>query len=282
MTLPEGGRLAGLATGGFAFPLGARERVRVTGADALRYLDGQLSNSVHKATADQAIEGLLLTARGKLCARVFVWREGEGFLLDADVGVELLPRVSRYAVADDVEFEQLPSTATGWHVCGVAVRGLACTRMGQPGWDCPQPPSGIPIASPEEIELLRIARGVPQWGAELDPDVLPHEAGLDRTAVDFHKGCYVGQEVVSRIESVGRTNRILRGFLGDFPPQGGLRLHDAEREVGRLTSGSRHLELPHTVALGYVNPKSSATDFAVHAREGGKVGQCHTYEFPLF
>ncbi len=76
-------------------------------------------------------------------------------------------------------------------------------------------------ARSDEIELLRIERGIPRWGNELSEDTLPQEAGLDEMAVDFKKGCYVGQEVVSRIHSVGRVNRRLCGFVGDFEPRHG-------------------------------------------------------------
>ena len=64
----------------------------------------------------------------------------------------------------------------------------------------------------EEAEGLRIAAGVPRWGAELGEDTMPAEAGLEARAVSYNKGCYIGQEVVSRIKSVGHVNWQLRGF----------------------------------------------------------------------
>ena len=91
-------------------------------------------------------------------------------------------------------------------------------RLGTEGIDLPSAPESLMEAGSQEIELLRIERGIPRWGNELSEETLPQEAGLDRIAVDFKKGCYVGQEVVSRIHSVGRVNRHLRGFVGNFDP----------------------------------------------------------------
>ena len=74
-------------------------------------------------------------------------------------------------------------------------------------------------AGKDEIELLRIERGIPRWGNELSEDTLPQEAGLDEIAVDFKKGCYVGQEVVSRIDSVGRVNQTPLWICRRFRPR---------------------------------------------------------------
>ena len=58
-------------------------------------------------------------------------------------------------------------------------------------------------------------RGIPQWGNELSEETLPPDAGLERTHIDYHKGCYIGQEVISRLKSVGHVNRKLCRFRGD-------------------------------------------------------------------
>jgi folate-binding protein YgfZ len=66
----------------------------------------------------------------------------------------------------------------------------------------------------EDYERLRIERGIPAWGAELTEETLPPEAGLDNTHIDYHKGCYIGQEVISRLKSVGHVNQTLCRFRG--------------------------------------------------------------------
>jgi folate-binding protein YgfZ len=96
---------------------------------------------------------------------------------------------------------------------------------------------------------------VPRWGFELDENTFPSEAGLDRTHVDYHKGCYIGQEVISRLRSVGHANRELRGFVADGPIPPGARLFtagEAARDLGKITSTTHSFALDRPVALGYL------------------------------
>jgi len=274
---------AGLA-GPACFPVGPRTRVRVTGPDRVRYLNGQLTRNAASINPREALPALLLTAKGKIVAPVFAWSEGDAILLDSHpaIGEALLARVSRYAVADDVEFEDVSRDSCGWHVVGEIEGdppGLLVPRTGLPGRDVPDQPAAFPVLPPAQIECLRILAGTPEWGAELDPDTLPHEAGMDRHWVDFHKGCYVGQEVVSRVESVGRTNRILRVFLGDFPPQPGLLLAAPDgAPAGTLTSAAPHFGLAGSAGLGYLNRRAEATRFQVHDSTGKTLGECQIHE----
>src|SRR5439155_25836926 len=106
------------------------------------------------------------------------------------------------------------------------------------------------------VESFRIEAGIPKWGAELDENTLPQEAGLERDAIDFHKGCYVGQEVISRIKSVGHVNRHLRGFVqmdGEQPLRTGMKLflpEAPEKEAGSITSAAYSFGLARQAALG--------------------------------
>ncbi|MEX1118816.1 MAG: hypothetical protein WEB60_08485 [Terrimicrobiaceae bacterium] len=284
--VPADQRLEQLRTRGGCFPVGPRTRLRVSGADSRRYLNGQLSNNLTALPEHTAIPALLLTAKGKLCAVVFVWSEGNTFIVDSDpeVAESLQPRLERYVVADDVTMEDLSSESTGWHVFGTSLPAgsLQISRLGVPGCDVPAPPDHLLEATPQERELLRIERGIPQWGKELGPDTLPHEAGLDRTAVDFHKGCYVGQEVVSRIESVGRANRMLCGFVGDFPAdQATTLVTPSGQPAGTITSAALHFGMAQSVALGYLSSRISENHFLAHDENGKPLGECQRHEFPL-
>lgn len=279
-------RLEQLRTRGGAFPLGPRTRIRVSGSDSRRYLNGQLSNNLTTLKEGIAIPALLLTAKGKLCALVDVWSDGDTFVVDSvsEVAETLLARLERYVVADDVTMVDISAESTGWHVFGSALPGeaLQILRLGVPGCDVPSPPEDSLEAAPEELELLRIERGIPRWGKELGADTLPHEAGLDLTAVDFHKGCYVGQEVVSRIESVGRTNRLLCGFVGDFSAdQAATLITPSGQPAGTITSAAMHFGMAQTAALGYLNSRISETRFIVHDAFGKPLGECQRHEFPL-
>lgn len=285
----EANRLTHLRREGGFFVLGPRARVRVTGADGLRYLNGQLTNDLRRLAPDEAMPALLLTAKGKLCADVFVWIDEDSLVVEAEAPLEetLLARLERYAVADDVAFELMPHDLTRFHVFGqpsVQEDGLRIRRLGIEGIDLSSPPETLMEAGSEEIELLRIEHGIPRWGNELSEDTLPQEAGLDRIAVDFKKGCYVGQEVVSRIHSVGRVNRHLRGFVGSFDPSkaGKATLVDAEgQKSGRLTSAAYHPGLQKTVSLGFLQSHATGSSFSVLDESGACLGGAECSEFPI-
>lgn len=280
-------RLSQLRREGGAFAIGAPARLRVTGADRLRYLNGQLSNDLRGLAPGAAKRALVLTAKGKLCAVVHVWAEPEAVILESS-GIEaedLLARLERYAISDDVAFEIVTVPASAWHVFGPAssgMEGVRISRLGVDGVDVGGEPAGVLSATPEELEVLRIERGLPVWGRELNEDTLPQEATLEKTAVDFHKGCYVGQEVVSRIKSVGRVNRLLTGLVGDFDPARASALQTASGEkAGTVTSAVSHPELGRTAALGYVSTRLADTSFVVLDESGACLGAAERFEFPL-
>ena len=78
---------------------------------------------------------------------------------------------------------------------------------------------GVAAVSEAVAECLRVERGRPRYGVDLDDTVIPQEAGLNERAVSFTKGCYVGQETVARLHYRGKPNRHLRGLrLGATPP----------------------------------------------------------------
>src|SRR5436190_8925644 len=85
-------------------------------------------------------------------------------------------------------------------------------------------------------EVLRVERGRPRYGIDLDDTVIPQEAGLNERAVSFTKGCYVGQETVARLHYKGKPNRHLRGLRLSAPAESGAPLLHEDREVGRLAS----------------------------------------------
>jgi len=93
----------------------------------------------------------------------------------------------------------------------------------------------VPV-SQQAAECLRIERGRPLYGIDIDDTTIPQEAGLNERAVSFTKGCYVGQETVARLHYRGKPNRHLRGLRMPEPVAVGAELRLGERVVGRLTS----------------------------------------------
>jgi tRNA-modifying protein YgfZ len=268
--------------------LADRVKLLFTGADRVRYINGQVTANVATAKTPSVIPACVTSAKGKLSGDVFVSLGPSGILVDADPALAetLPPRLERYIIADDVQMEDVTATVAIVHLLGMPIEALPepvrshalpANRFGIPGWDFFPPfrkdlpplwetlSAIFPVLPPELLDLIRIERGVPKWGAELDADVLPAEAGLDRTHIDFHKGCYIGQEVISRIKSVGRVNRELRGFSAEraavlTAPARVVAASDPAKEIGQLTSSAFSFALDRPVALGYLRRGAPETD----------------------
>jgi len=274
--------------------LSARVKLRYRGGDRVRFLNGQVSNDVRKVNDRSSLPACVCTLKGKLDALVQITACGSGeqaaLLLDGPPELRaddaLFNRFDRYLIADDVELDDVSAEFALWHFLPGIDRpdlpGAVWTksnRFGIEGHDLWLTAASTgklissntvgPLIDPDSgpVEALRIRHRVPRWGTELSSDILPAEARLDLSAIDFHKGCYTGQEVVSRIKSVGRVNRLLcllevsdpgagTGIqVGDslFPPgeDGTQRPPDA-RPCGRITSVSHSDSAQPTLALAFV------------------------------
>ena len=167
-------------------------------------------------------------------------------------------------------------------------------RFGRPGVDLWFPASqgdsireelkAEPIDA-ETLENLRIEQGIARWGVELSESVIPNEAGLDKRAISYTKGCYLGQEVISRIKSLGHVNRHLRGLLpaGDLVLEPGDKLvGEAGKEVGLITSVGRSRELGRAIALGYVRRSFDAPGSTLQVRRNDTlIGSAEVCSLPI-
>lgn len=262
---------------GVVFDLSSRAKLRVSGADRLRYLNGQISNDLRKATETNAIHACVLSAKGRIDAEVFIAVDGEAFVVDTDPGVgeALAARLERYIIADDVQIENVTESFALLHVIGAAAPALPAnsrrrqaSRFGMIGTDLWLNPAereqalqGLAqtLAFCDEAcaETFRIERGLPRWGHELIDAIIPNEANLEASAIDYGKGCYIGQEVISRIKMSGQTNKRLCGLVAvdDKSVVPGMRLvttDEVRKEVGWLTSVASSARLGRQIALGFV------------------------------
>jgi tRNA-modifying protein YgfZ len=228
-----------------------RAYVRVAGPNAAEYLQRMLSNDVERLPVGGSCDALLLTAKGRVIAPLKVWRRGEGdFLLLTEpelgerVGAELLR--FRFAAKAEIEPEE--------HVSRIVfggTEGLPTAEYGEPAVEVLDGQSQGDELDADELELLRILARTPRHGHEIDDRVLPAEAGLTETHVDFQKGCYPGQEPIARLHYRGHANRGLRLLaLADLPEPETEVAHE-DKTVGRITSAARSPE-HGAVALAYV------------------------------
>lgn len=126
---------------------------------------------------------------------------------------------------------------------------------------------GIPTMGETEWEIWRVENGIPAWGRELTEAVNPLEAGL-RFAISFQKGCYIGQEVIARLEHYEKVRRQLVGlYLAEDIPAEGVRLEAEGREVGWLTSVVRSPRWG-PIGLGYVLRAYADPGRPILARQG--------------
>jgi folate-binding protein YgfZ len=111
------------------------------------------------------------------------------------------------------------------------------------------------------FETARIENGIPRFGADMDETNIPLECGIESRAIVYNKGCYIGQEVINRIHSVGHVTRKLRALrlAADLEPlpKKGDKLFHAGKEVGYVTSAVKSLSLNANIALGYVRREAN-------------------------
>ncbi len=259
------------------FDLSARTKLRLTGADRIRYLNGQVTNDVRKANANLAMAACVLSAKGKIDALVFIAAGDGDLLLDADEELrEALPaRLERYIIADEVTLEDVTDQFALFHLLGEEApvspneswHWRRSRRFGQPGWDLlvataehdrvrQALAAQNALCDAEGAEQFRIEQGVPRWGRELTDQIIPVEANLEAIAIDYAKGCYIGQEVISRMKMSGQTNKRLCGLVSrdGAPLRPDDRLTDpvTGKDAGWITSAARSESLGQEIALGFV------------------------------
>lgn len=231
----------------------------MTGGDAATFLQGQFSQDLRGLAAGQGVYGLWLTVKGKVLADSFVIRsthEGEYWVLSYAVAAEVIrARLEAFIIADDVtvepaEAEPLALTIVGdappvapdgvWVLPSRRIRG-AVEWVFEPAAEAAvtQVLAGWPEIELSVIDSARIRSGLPAVPRDIGPEELPQEGGLEVDAVSFNKGCYLGQEVMARLHSMGRVRRRLLRVRGEGAlPACGQALFDGERRVGEIRSAT--------------------------------------------
>jgi folate-binding protein YgfZ len=242
--------------------------VKVSGEDARNFLNGLVTADVTVLQPGLGRFGALLTPQGKITVDFLITEapsgHGGGFLIDC-------PRVLAQALADKLGFYKLRAKVTVENLSDSL--GVLAAWDGEPAMkpdlafaDPRNTALGWRILAPEELkqkvadligadlvdsavyEAHRIASGVPRGGLDfMYGDAFPHETNMDRlNGVDFDKGCYVGQEVVSRMQHRGTARtRTVRVVLEDFSPEAGTAILAGGKPVGTIgsTSGQNGLAL---------------------------------------
>jgi aminomethyltransferase len=232
-----------------------RNRLRVTGADRVEFLHGQCTNDIKRLAVGETCYAAFLNAKGKMRGEGYVMCQSDAFLLETSPGVG--QSLEKFIITEDVMIEDMSAGLGEWLVIGDAGADLPAGAVTF------RHALGLGVISAERmtetidagaLEALRIEAGVPRWGVDMDENTIPNEAGLEKRAINYDKGCYIGQETIARIKTYGHVNRQLvqMALTGQDVPARGDKIVADEREVGQVTSAVFSSRLGKPLALGYV------------------------------
>jgi tRNA-modifying protein YgfZ len=249
-----------------------RGRLALTGPERREFLHGQVTQDIETLEPGHGRYAALLTHKGKMLSDLRVLDLGDELLLSCErAGLqELFNMIRRYKLGADVELHKRTLEMGELSLIGPDARRIAgATELGPDEHDNVRATIGehdvilvatdlgvdvfcdveategvrgtLLAAGAVEVteaaaELVRVERGRPRYGVDVDDNTIPQEAGLNERAVSFTKGCYVGQETVARLFYRGKPNRHLRGLKLSAPVEPGTPLRLGEKEVGRVTS----------------------------------------------
>jgi folate-binding protein YgfZ len=252
-----------------------RGKLALTGTGAREFLAGQVTNDIVNLQDASGCYAAFLTPKGKMLGDLRILAVGAPepeLLLDTERATlqALFDMIRRFKIGYDVELHKrtvqrgllslvgpgarsiagAQQLADEEHahapgsIAGIDVRLIAtdvgvdvlCDAEDTEALRAALLAAGATRVSEEAAEILRVERGRPRYGAELDDATIPQEAGLNERAVSFTKGCYVGQETVARLFYRGKPNRHLRGLRLSEPAPAGAELRLGDRVVGHLAS----------------------------------------------
>jgi folate-binding protein YgfZ len=274
-----------------------RERAMliVRGQDALEYLQGQLTNDIEALAPERGCYAALLDRKGHLQSdmRVLRLESGELWLdLEPAPAPAVLKHLRMYSIGRDVEVEEVGGSWAITSLLGpnapaiAGVEGLAPEHAQRfRDWDGIEvlavatdlgldlitrdeqtdalherlAAAGAAEVSEPAAEILRVESGRPRFGLDMGTESMPAEAGITERAVNFEKGCYIGQEPVARLHYRGKPNRSLRGLRLSAPADRGAALRLGEREVGTVGTACLSPALG-PIALAVIRREAEAGD----------------------
>jgi tRNA-modifying protein YgfZ len=249
--------------------------IKISGEDALMFLQGQFTQDLKTVGQASARYGLWLNQKGKVLADSFILNvAGGGFWILSyfSPAAVIRERLESYIIADDVEIEDQTDAWSGITVMGeggadwlrerridvpetgsFTGSGEALVWKGRrsrgEGWDWLMPvanvaavePGAAQVLSEEALELVRIEAGIPAIPQEVGLGDLPNEAGLESDAISYTKGCYLGQEVMARLKAMGQVRRRLVRVRSSvsIPDALPASLFFGDKRVGELRSAVR-------------------------------------------
>lgn len=235
-------------TNTLSIPLTNRSVIRLRGADAETFLQGLLSNDVRKATPHHALYALILTPQGKFLYDFFIIRHDDGLLLECSAArtLEIIKKLGMYKLRSEVSIED---ASAQYNV--MALTGISNAPEGVIAYVDPRNPAlGVrvlleknaslphPTGNYTDYETLRIGLGIPSGDEDMiSGEDFPHDFGMDNlNAIDYQKGCYVGQEVTARVHHRGKARKKIYCISLPRPAAKGTAITVGGRTFGSLLS----------------------------------------------
>lgn len=223
--------------------------IRVTGADRLRFMQGMCTADVEAMTPGRWTRASILNAKGRVVSVIEIDCREDHLLVTCEPSLadKTLTVLDKHAIMDDVAFEKVAQPMYRIWDSPAAV------------WEAPPLFATLPgpAASPEAVEIRRIEAGMPSYGVDVSEENFPFESPLVRY-IDYDKGCYLGQEPISRVHHRGgaakalRGLRILQGGGEGAVPVGATVSHAQREDAGTITSAAVSPAFG-SIALGYIH-----------------------------
>jgi len=240
-----------------------RGLLRLTGADALEFLQALVTNDVAGLKPGESRDALYLTPQGRMITDMRIFRSDADVLVSVPVALApaLAMRLDFLIFAEDVQVTDASHLIHEITLIGATMshtKDVFCEGASQAAVSAELIADGLLELDAADAEAMRIEAGHARWGVDMNEETIPLEAGLLERAISQHKGCYVGQEVIVRIlhRGAGRVaKRLMRIVFGPDqagPPAPGTPITIDGAEVGKITSAAHSRRLSRVIALGYV------------------------------
>ena len=304
-------------------------KIAIFGEDRFTWLQGMVSNDVRLLTQGRPVlPSCILDATGHILSDVTLMAAPEDksvlLVLPPVNKAKIMVLLDRFIIMEDVELVDVTNKLGCFSIQGPTslqwLMLMESDRLFNPVWDslayvmdadhtgsggadiyfdCDVQArlletnvlKGVPVAGADAQEILRVEAGIPKYGVDIDETTLAPEAGLMATHISLTKGCYVGQEIVARIDSRGHTNRALTGLvfeIGDVPMSGdkiiALEEGGGTRETGWITSAIAASPALNgrPIALSYVRHEHRAPGTRLQVQSANQTLAAQVVELPFY
>ncbi len=288
------------------------------GDDRIKFLHGQVTNDINGLEENSGCYAALVNAKGKMESDMFVYRLEEELLLDFEPNLKeaVQLRLEKFIITEDVEVVdvtphfgllsiqgpkaakvletlKLPAPRENYTLAKTAeeIHVINQPRLDTVGFDFFVPANAldkwklrlakhVPLCDEAAFESARILTTIPRFGKDLTESNLAPEGGIEARAISYSKGCYIGQEIIARIRTYGKVNRILRGLSLDDVVAEGDEIFLGDKKVGTLSSVITKPDA--ALALIHRDAAERGTSLRVDTKNGSVTAEIATLPFEKF